>query len=75
MVRLLHAGVRRKDGRFATDVLHLWHPRNDRSQLDANQAKLDEVMRGARVRASRGMSLLGEEMEAPSGSDCTRRTG
>jgi glycosyltransferase involved in cell wall biosynthesis len=75
VVRLLHAGVRRKDGRFATDVLHLWHPRNDRSQLDANQAKLDEVMRGTRVRASRGMSLLGEEMEAPAASDCTRLTG
>ncbi len=25
VVRLLHAGVRRKDGRFATGVLHLWH--------------------------------------------------
>src|SRR5919197_323246 len=25
VVRLMHAGVRRKDGRFATGVLHLWH--------------------------------------------------
>ena len=33
VVRLLHAGVRRKDGRFATGVLHLWHPQNDRSQF------------------------------------------
>ena len=28
IVRLLHAGVRRKDGVFATGVLHLWHPRS-----------------------------------------------
>jgi glycosyltransferase involved in cell wall biosynthesis len=64
VVRLLHAGVRRKDGRFATGVLHLWHPHNDRSQLPANQTRLDEVMRGSRVRAVRGMSLLGAEDDA-----------
>ena len=75
VVRLLHAGVRRKDGRFATDVLHLWHPKSDRSQLGANQAKLDEVVRGTRVRATRGISLLSDEIEVPSGSDCTRLTG
>jgi glycosyltransferase involved in cell wall biosynthesis len=58
VVRLLHAGVGRKDGRFATGVLHLWHPHNDRSQLPANQTRLDEVMSGSRVRATRGMSAL-----------------
>jgi glycosyltransferase involved in cell wall biosynthesis len=75
VVRLLHAGVCRKDGRFATDVLHLWHPKSDRSQLGANQAKLDEVVRGTRVRATRGMSLLSDEIGVPTGSDCTRLTG
>jgi glycosyltransferase involved in cell wall biosynthesis len=29
-VRLIRSGVRRKDGRFATGVLHLWHPENER---------------------------------------------
>ena len=54
VVRLLHAGVRRKDGRFATGVLHLWHPHNDRSQLPANQPRLDEVHeRQPRARAAR----------------------
>jgi glycosyltransferase involved in cell wall biosynthesis len=61
VVRLLHAGVRRKDGRFATGVLHLWHPQNDRSQLAANQARLDEVIGGTRVRALRGLSRLGAD--------------
>jgi glycosyltransferase involved in cell wall biosynthesis len=61
VVRLLHAGVRRKDGRFATGVLHLWHRQNDRSQLTANQMRLDEVLGGARIRALRGLSLLGAD--------------
>jgi glycosyltransferase involved in cell wall biosynthesis len=63
VVRLLHAGVRRKDGRFATGVLHLWHPQNDRSQLTVNRKRLDEVLSGTRVRALRGLSLLGKETE------------
>jgi len=29
-VRLLNAGIRRKEGAFATGLLHLWHPENDR---------------------------------------------
>jgi glycosyltransferase involved in cell wall biosynthesis len=65
VVRLLHAGVRRKDGRFATGVLHLWHPHNDRSQLPANQARLDGVLGSSRTRALRGISALGAETDAP----------
>jgi len=65
VVRLLHAGVRRKDGRFATGVLHLWHPHNDRSQLPANRTRLDEVMSGNRVRATCGMSALNAEHDTP----------
>ena len=60
VVRLLRAGVRRKDGRFATGVLHLWHPPNDRSQLPVNQARLDEVIGGSRTRALRGLSTLSD---------------
>ena len=63
VVRLLHAGVRRKDGRFATGVLHLWHPQNDRSHLPDNRTRLDEVMSGTRVRALRGLSCLGADDE------------
>ncbi len=55
-VRLFHAGVQRKDGRFATGVLHLWHAQKDRSQLAANRARLDAVIGGDRVRALRGLS-------------------
>lgn len=59
LVRLLHAGVRRKDGRFATGVIHLWHTDADRSQVFVNQKKLKALMQSSRVRAERGMSAVG----------------
>jgi glycosyltransferase involved in cell wall biosynthesis len=63
LIRLLHAGVRRKDGNFATGVLHLWHPESDRSDLPDNQQRLDEVERADRVRAIRGLSRLDASAE------------
>jgi glycosyltransferase involved in cell wall biosynthesis len=64
VVRLLHAGVRRKDGRFATGVLHLWHPEADRSRLSENERRLRQVLAGNRSQAERGLSTL-REVEAP----------
>lgn len=55
-VRLIRAGVLRKDGRFATGVLHLWHPENDRSQLTDNEARLAKIIAADRVRAEHGVS-------------------
>ena len=57
-VRLMRAGVRRKDGRFATGVFHLWHPWNDRAQVSANRERLDETIGSTRVAALRGLSAL-----------------
>ena len=58
IVRLLHAGVRRKDGMFATGVIHLWHVEADRSHLSENERKLAGVVGSDRVRALRGLSSL-----------------
>ena len=58
LVRLLRTGVRRKDGVFATGVVHLWHGDADRSRLEQNQRRLDDVIKSSRVRAERGMSTL-----------------
>jgi glycosyltransferase involved in cell wall biosynthesis len=58
IIRLLHAGVRRKDGTFATGVLHLWHKDADRSQLSENERKLAGVAAGDRIRARQGLSAL-----------------
>ena len=62
IVRLLHAGVRRKDGMFATGVIHLWHAEADRSHLSRNESKLAGVVGSDRVRALRGLSSLQGEV-------------
>ena len=64
VIRMIRSGVKRKDGRFATGVFHLWHTESDRAGLSANQARLDEVMRSDRVRALRGLSTLGVPLHA-----------
>jgi len=58
VVRLLHAGVGRKTGRFATGVLHLWHPQVDRAGLAQNDIRLQEVLESDDVRAGRGLTTL-----------------
>ena len=62
LVRLLHAGVRRKDGAYATGVLHLWHAAADRSQLAENERRLARVIESRRVRAEAGISSLEREV-------------
>ena len=58
IVRLLRAGVRRKDGSFATGVLHLWHQPADRHRLAENERKLSAIVAGDGIRAERGLSSL-----------------
>ena len=60
LIRLLRCGLRRKDGRFATGVIHLWHAQFDRAQLAANDARLVGVLQSDRERAQRGLSALRE---------------
>lgn len=55
VIRLLHAGVKHKSGRFATPVFHLWHAENDRSRLAENQQRLDAILGSDRTRAERGL--------------------
>ncbi|MEQ1527741.1 MAG: glycosyltransferase family 2 protein [Methylococcales bacterium] len=57
VIRLIHAGVTRKEGRFAVPVLHLWHPHNDRSQHDANyQRLLERLQQHEFIRAEKGVA-------------------
>ena len=64
IARLLHAGVRRKDGVFATGVLHLWHAGADRSRLAENERKLAAIITSRGVRAQRGLTALRAELAA-----------
>ena len=58
IVRLLRAGVKRKDGVFATGVLHLWHSQADRARLAENERRLSDIISSDTVRAQRGLSAL-----------------
>jgi glycosyltransferase involved in cell wall biosynthesis len=58
IVRLLRAGVKRKDGVFATGVLHLWHAEADRSRLPENERRLSGTVAGDATRAQRGLSTM-----------------
>jgi hypothetical protein len=63
----MRIGVRRKDGRFATAVLHLWHPENDRSRLSENDRLLTDSMQVHRIKANIGLSALSPSLrQAPS---------
>jgi glycosyltransferase involved in cell wall biosynthesis len=61
VVRLLHAGVRHKSGRFAVPVLHLWHTENDRSALPENRRRLDDILASDRVAARLGLDRYQRE--------------
>ncbi|GIL04988.1 glycosyltransferase [Betaproteobacteria bacterium PRO7] len=54
-VRLLNHGVRRKEGAFATGVLHLWHREHDRRFEAKNRALLQQRIASRDVRASVGL--------------------
>ncbi|MDR3416871.1 MAG: glycosyltransferase family 2 protein [Nevskia sp.] len=56
VVRLIRHGVLRKEGRFATSVLHLWHAPAPRQGLSDNEQRLAEVLAAQRTRAVTGFS-------------------
>jgi len=62
-IRMIRSRVFRKDGRFGTAVLHLWHPEADRSSLADNERHLAEMRASRRIRAQRGLSHLVAEIE------------
>jgi glycosyltransferase involved in cell wall biosynthesis len=63
VVRLMRSGIRRKDGRFATAVLHLWHAENDRSRLPQNDGLLARVRQSDQIKAAVGLCALKQRPE------------
>ncbi len=55
-VRLLNHGVRRKEGAFATGVLHLWHRENDRVHEGRNWQRLQQRIAAHETIARRGLA-------------------
>lgn len=55
VVRLFHAGVLRKDGALATEVLHLWHREAQRDQESSNRKIVLERASNATTQATIGL--------------------
>lgn len=55
VIRLIRNGVRRRDGRFATTVLHLWHPEHQRLGTAENLARLRALEERGVNRAEQGV--------------------
>lgn len=57
IIRLIHNGVKRKEGRFALPVFHLWHKPNNRYQQENNyQLFMQRVNDSTFIRAKKGIS-------------------
>lgn len=55
VVRLIRAGIVNKSARFSAPVLHLWHKENDRSHLEENRQRLQQVLNATHIRALKGV--------------------
>jgi len=56
VIRLMRTGVKRKSGRFAVPVFHLWHQENDRSNERKNFAALDTILTSNVTQATQGIN-------------------
>ncbi|MFB9244335.1 glycosyltransferase family 2 protein [Massilia antarctica] len=56
VVRLFNAGVRRKDGAFATEVFHLWHKERERDQAAHHDRLVHESQVNKVIRAPVGLT-------------------
>ncbi|MCV6637505.1 glycosyltransferase family 2 protein [Candidatus Albibeggiatoa sp. nov. NOAA] len=56
VVRLMHNQVKRKEGRFAVPVFHLWHPEADRSREQKNRQRLEQCLHSTQVVADSGVN-------------------
>jgi glycosyltransferase involved in cell wall biosynthesis len=55
VIRLIRHGVRRRDGRLGTTVLHLWHDETGREGTDENLVRLAMIRDGSAIRAEVGL--------------------
>ncbi len=69
MARLINAGIYRKEGRYASPVVHLWHPHAELTGYSANDARLQQVIEEGIVKPRIGISTHfdGAEEAASSG--------
>lgn len=51
VIRLIRLGLQRKIGKYAVEVLHLWHLEESRDRQSSNQELLSQVLSGQRIKA------------------------
>lgn len=56
VIRLIRAGIKRKEGRFRVPVIHLWHPENDRGREKSNWAMLQSRQQKQGFFSERGLT-------------------
>jgi len=59
VARLHNAGVARKKGFMATEVLHLWHREQARDSENPNRQRVLQRLADGRVEAERGLAQMG----------------
>jgi len=59
VVRLINSGIYRKEGRFATPILHLWHASQDRGAEADNLRRLHERLAEKATRVGAGVDRYG----------------
>ncbi len=60
VLRMHNHGLRRKNGQWATEVFHLWHPEAGRQHESANRARVVARQAQGTVRAAVGLDEAGE---------------
>ena len=58
VLRLSHLGIQRKNGFWATEVFHLWHPEVKRDKESVNKARVLERMQTHLKFATKGLAQL-----------------
>lgn len=53
--RLINSGILRKDGRYATGVIHLWHEHVDRGRREHNRELVNAVLQSGATQAVKGL--------------------
>ena len=64
VIRLIRAGVRRKTGRFALPVFHLWHPEASRANEAANWQRLQQTLQASHIKSAVGLSALASHSDS-----------
>jgi glycosyltransferase involved in cell wall biosynthesis len=55
VIRILNNGIKRKSGKFATEVFHLWHKTASRSNEVSNLKMLEEALKSNKIEPLKGL--------------------